>query len=51
VPLLYRGKKCGDLSKKHAIMIGDRITDLTVTVIALGAVATFAALGFMVALR
>ena len=27
-------------------MIGDRITDLIVTVIALGAVATFAALGF-----
>jgi hypothetical protein len=31
-------------------MIGDRITDFAVTVIALGAVATFAALGFMVAL-
>jgi hypothetical protein len=28
-----------------------RSTDLTVTVIALGAVATFAALGFMVALQ
>jgi len=26
---------------RHAIMIGDRITDLTVTVIALGSVATF----------
>jgi hypothetical protein len=34
---------------KHPI-IGDRITDLIVTGIALGAVATFAALGFMVAL-
>jgi hypothetical protein len=36
---------------KHSIMIGDRITDLTVIVIALGAVATFAALGFLVALQ
>ena len=36
---------------RHSIMIGDRITDLTVTVIALGAVATFAALGFMAALQ
>ena len=40
------GKNCGDLSMKHSTMIGDRITDLIVTVIALGAVATFAALGF-----
>jgi len=44
------GKNCGDLSMKRSTMIGDRITDFAVTVIALGAVATFAALGFMVAL-
>jgi hypothetical protein len=36
---------------KHSIMIGDRTADIVVTVIALGAVATFAALGFMVALQ
>jgi hypothetical protein len=36
---------------KHLIMIGDRTADLIVTVIALGAVATFAASGFMVALQ
>jgi hypothetical protein len=35
---------------KHPIIIRDRIADLIVTGIALGAVATFAALGFMVAL-
>jgi hypothetical protein len=35
----------------HSIMIGHWITDLTVTVIALRAVATFAVLGFMVALQ
>jgi hypothetical protein len=39
-------KNRDDLSMKHSIMIGDRITDLIVTVMALGAVATFAALGF-----
>jgi hypothetical protein len=44
------GRNCGDLSMKQSTMIGDRITDLIVTVIALGAVATFAALGFLVAL-
>jgi hypothetical protein len=53
VPLLHRGKKRGDLdlSMKHSIMIGDRTADLIVAVVALGAVATFAALGFMVALQ
>ena len=43
-------KTCEELSMKHSIMIGDRITDLIVTGIALGAVAAFAALGFMIAL-
>jgi hypothetical protein len=34
---------------KRSTMIGDRTADVIVTVIALGAVATFAASGFMVA--
>jgi hypothetical protein len=51
VPLLHAGEKRRDLSMKHSIMIGDWTADLMVTVIALGAVVTFAALGFMVALQ